>query len=285
MHQAKLEAQKQWNTDPCGAISAAGLEEGSLEYFEAIETYRYKEYARWMERTIGVDRFCGRKVLEIGPGLGTDLLQFGSHGAQCYAVDLTQKHLALTRENFQLHGVTVACFVGDAEALPFKDGIFDCVYAFGVLHHTPNTKLAVAEIHRVLKDGGKAIVGLYHRNSTFYWMSTMLFRGVLLMGLMRKGYRRLLSEIEFRSPDSDASPLVEVYSRNQIRALFGRFRSQNLRRVIWNTTIFPAARTVKIAPGFFAEGKNYSFVRNGLETPWVHRAFFSIFRVVHNRGG
>ena len=274
MEDAKRQAQKQWNTDPCGAITAANFEEGSTEFFEAVKRYRYSDYAPWMVQAIGFDRFCSKKVLEIGPGLGTDLLQFGSHGAECFAVDLAQKHLALTRENFQLHGVTVPCFLGDAEVLPFKGGIFDCVYAFGVVHSTPNTELAVAEIHRVLKDGGKAIVGLYHRNSAFYWMSTMLFRGVLLMGLMRKGYRRLLSEIEFRSPDSDASPLVKVYSRNQISALFRRFRSTKVETYhLEYNHFFPLRGLLRLLP----DSLRMERMVHSLEMAWKRRAFIERF--------
>ncbi|MGH7146791.1 MAG: class I SAM-dependent methyltransferase [Nitrospiraceae bacterium] len=270
MEDAKRQAQMQWNTDPCGAITAANFAEGSTEFFEAARRYRYGDYAPWMLQAIGFDRFQGKRVLEIGPGLGTDLLQFGSRGAECYAVDLAQRHLVLTRKNFQLHGLTVPCFLGDAEVLPFKGGTFDCVYAFGVVHSTPNTELAVAEIHRVLKDGGKAIIGIYHRNSAFYWMSTMLFRGVLLMGLMRRGYRRLLSEIEFRSPDSDASPLVKVYSRKQIRALFGRFRSTKVETCHLEFNHFlPLRGLLRLLPVSLRNKKSV----HSLETAWQRREF------------
>ena len=274
MDKAKLEAQKQWNRDPCGASTTGELEQGSWEFFETAMRFRYTDYAPWMHDAIGFQNFSGKKVLEIGPGLGTDLLQFALHGADCYAIDLAEKHLELTRLNLTLHGYRVACLLGDVEALPFRLGEFDCVYAFGVLHHTPNTKLAIAEIHRVLKDGGKAIVGLYHRNSTFYWMSTMLFRGVLLMGLMRKGYRRLLSEIEFRSPDSDASPLVEVYSRNQVRTLFGRFRSTQLEtRHLEYNHLFPLRGLLKLLPDSLREGR----IVHSLEMAWKRRGFIERF--------
>lgn len=228
MDKAKLEAQKQWDRDPCGASAAGDLKEGSLEFFEAVKQYRYYDYAPWMHTIIGFDRFVRQKVLEIGPGLGTDLLQFASQGAQTYAVDLSRKHLELTQQNLGMRGYEVPCLLGDAEGLPFRTGIFDCVYAFGVLHHTPQTELAVAEIYRVLKDGGKAIVSLYHRDSAFYWIHTIFLRGILLMGLLRKGYRRLLSEIEVRSGDSDAIPLVKVYSRKQVLKLFGVFKEVKL---------------------------------------------------------
>ena len=247
MEKAKLEAQKQWNTDPCGASTAGGLKEGSLEFFEAVKQFRYCHYAPWMVTVIGFDRFCGKKVLEIGPGLGTDLLQFAQNGAKTYAVDLAQGHLELTQKNFGLHGCVAPCALGDAEALPFENEVFDCVYGFGVLHHTPDIEIAIAEIHRVLKTGGRAIIGLYHRDSAYYWVSTIFFRGVVLLGLLKRGYRNLMSEIEFRSADSDAMPLVKVYGRNEVKRLFGGFRMSKIQA--WHfeyNHLFPVRRLSRL---------------------------------------
>jgi SAM-dependent methyltransferase len=85
----------------------------------------------------------------------------------------------------------------DAEALPFRDGCLDGVYAFGVLHHTPRIETAIAEIWRGLKPGGVAVVGLYHRWSLFYWW-WLLFRGLLRGELFRDGYRVVMSQVERR---------------------------------------------------------------------------------------
>jgi ubiquinone/menaquinone biosynthesis C-methylase UbiE len=44
--------------------------------------------------------------------------------------------------------------VGDAERLPYRDGVLDAVFGFGVLHHLPDWREGVREIARVLKPGG-----------------------------------------------------------------------------------------------------------------------------------
>lgn len=62
--------------------------------------------------------------------------------------------------------------VADAEHLPFPDATFDIVYSYGVLHHSPDTRAAVKEVHRVLKPGGTAIVMVYHHPS---WAGFMLW--------------------------------------------------------------------------------------------------------------
>ncbi len=225
----KLEIQKQWNTDPCGADSGREHALGTPAFFRAVEAERYGVYAPWMREAIGFGRFGDKKVLEIGPGLGTDHAQFARAGAEMYALDLTARHLDLTRRRIEIEGLVTRAVRADAEALPFSDGTFDVVYSFGVLHHTPGTQQAVDEIHRVLRPGGLSIIGLYHKNSAFYWISTILLRGVIRGGLRKQGYRRLLADIERRSPESEAVPLVKVLTRRECRRLFVRFAETRIR--------------------------------------------------------
>jgi SAM-dependent methyltransferase len=112
----------------------------------------------------------------------------------------------------------------DAELLPFRSESFDAVYSFGVLHHTPDTRMAVGEAWRVLKPGGRAVVSLYHRHSAFHWIATVLCRGVRRGELLTRGYRRMLADIEQGARESGTTPLVKVLSRRQCRRLFSDFR-------------------------------------------------------------
>lgn len=225
----KRETQKQWNRDPCGAVTAGDVEVGSAEFYRRVEADRYESYAPWMKEVMGFARHAGKRVLEIGPGLGTDHAQFARAGADMYALDLTAAHLEHTRRRFALEGLFTRLVRGDAEALPLADASFDVVYSFGVLHHTPDTARAIREIHRVLRPSGLAIVGLYHKHSAFYWLYTILLRGLLRGGLWKLGYRRLLADIEYRSPGSDAVPLVKVFSRRECAALFSSFSKHAIR--------------------------------------------------------
>ena len=137
------------------------------------------------------------------------------------ALDLSREHLRHTSQHLAAEGLATTAVYGDAEAMPFPGDSFDLVYAFGVLHHTPNTAAAITEIHRVLRSGGTAIVGLYHRNSLFFW-TKILYRGIYKGGLLN-GWRRFLSTIEYRSDPCAATPLVKVYGRHQVRRLFRMF--------------------------------------------------------------
>lgn len=219
----KREAIEQWTHDPCGFSGAQGLEIGSKAFYERVDKNRYEEYAPWMKTTLEFAKFPGKKLLEVGFGMGTDLFQFAASGSIVSGVDLSPEHLRIASQRFVTYGLPADLRLADAEALLFADGTFDVVYTFGVIHHTPDTQRAVDEIHRVLKPGGRAIVGVYHRYSAFFLFSVLLESYLLRLRFLRESYRRTLSRIEHRQ-HSDACPLVKVYSRRSLRHLLRAFR-------------------------------------------------------------
>ena len=219
--QPKREAVRLWGADPCGG-AVEGAPEGSPEFFREVDRVRYVEYAPWMGAAVPFADVAGRKVLEIGCGMGTDLARFARHGASPYAIDLTPRHLAITRARLLSEHQAPRLVQGDAEQLPFAADTIDLVYSFGVLHHTPGIDAALGEVHRILRPGGRLVLGLYHRHSVFYWLSTMLASGIARGRLWRHGYRRLMADIE-RHDHTDALPLVNVYSRRETRRLLAGF--------------------------------------------------------------
>ena len=219
----KVRAREQWSQDPCGAEFDREHELGTREFFDAIERHRYTEYAPWMPRVMGFDKFPNARLLEIGCGMGTDLLQFARGGARCTGVDLTPRSVEITRHRFALYGMSGDFMISDGEQLPFATESFDVVYSNGVLHHTPDTAGAIREVHRVLRPGGVARVMLYYRNSLNYWFEIVLRRGLLGGEFLRgRSAEDIMSRVvEFS--DHEARPLVKVYSRKQARELFKRF--------------------------------------------------------------
>jgi SAM-dependent methyltransferase len=220
----KLRAREQWGQDPCGAEYDREHELGTREFFDAIERHRYSEYAAWMPRLMEFEKFRDARLLEIGCGMGTDLLQFSRGGARCVGIDLTPRSIELSQHRFKLYGADGAFMISDGEHLPFCDRSFDVVYSNGVLHHTPDTAGAVREVHRVLRPGGVAKVMLYHRNSLNYWLEIVLRRGVLGAEFLRgRSAEEIMSRVIEHS-DHGATPLVKVYSRKQARSLFSLFK-------------------------------------------------------------
>ena len=221
----KVRAREQWTQDPCGAVTGREHEFGTREFFDTVERHRYTEYAAWMPQVMGFDKFRDARLLEIGCGMGSDLLQFARGGASCTGIDLTPRSIEITRHRFRLYNADGAFMISDGEHLPFRDESFDVVYSNGVLHHTPDTAGAIREVHRVLRPGGTAKVMLYHRNSWNYWFDIVLRRGVLHADFLRgRSVAEIMSRlVEFSS--HDARPLVKVYSRKEARELFSLFKS------------------------------------------------------------
>lgn len=218
----KHRAREQWGENPCGAHIAKHLEPGTRAYYDAIERFRYDVYAPWMKETIGFERYGGKRVLEVGCGTGTDLLQFARAGALVTGVDLTPQSIAITRDKFRAYGFDGEFAVADAESLNFPDGKFDVVYSFGVLHHTPDTGGAIAEMHRVLKPGGEAVVMLYNRSSLFYWLSIILKRGIMRGQLLTRSPSEIMSRcVEYT--ETGGRPLVKAYTRSEALRLFSGF--------------------------------------------------------------
>jgi len=225
---ARREAQKQWEANPCGASTVRGVEPESLEWFREARRVRYNEYAPWLRATTGIEHVRDKDVLEIGVGLGSDHFTLASGGNRMTALDLSREHLRLTQRHLSLEGFSTTAVHGDMERMPFADASFDVVYSFGVLHHTDHMEEAVAEIRRVLRPGGRAIISVYHRDSVFFWLRTVAWNGIAQGGFRRDGWARTLARIEAGAGD-DYVPTVRVLSRAGLQRLFGQFRIESLR--------------------------------------------------------
>lgn len=155
-----------WNRQSCGT-DVAHSEKYSKEYFEEIEEYRYRiepEIMPFAQFT----RWHGKSVLEVGVGAGSDFLQWVRAGARAHGIDLTQEGIDNVRHRLDVYGLECEDLqIGDAENLPHPDNTFDLVYSWGVIHHSPNTEKALAEILRVTKSGGRVKLMVYNRRSPY----------------------------------------------------------------------------------------------------------------------
>ena len=220
----KQRAREQWDKDPAGAVYGGEHEFGSREFFDEVERHRYQDYAPWMPEVMGFDQFRGAKLLEVGCGMGTDLLQFARGGANVTGVDLTPRSLETSRHHLELYGQTGEFALADCERLPFADESFDVAYSNGVLHHTPDTAGAVQEIHRVLKPGGQARVMLYHRGSWAYWSQVVVRYGIVHGEFLRGTSANDIMSKYVEVNTGGGRPLVKAYSRDEARDLFSMFR-------------------------------------------------------------
>jgi ubiquinone/menaquinone biosynthesis C-methylase UbiE len=170
----KERIQDFWNADPCGSRYLEG--ENALEH-HADERYRLEPHIRPWARFVDSP---GKRVLEIGVGMGADYLEWLKNGAIATGIDLSPKSIEKARTRCESAGHKPDLRVADAEQLPFPEGSFDVVYSYGVLHHSPDTARCIREARRVLKPGGEARIMLYQHPSLtglMLWLRYGWFRG------------------------------------------------------------------------------------------------------------
>ena len=247
----KDQVQRQWDHDPAGSHYVTIAASHTREWFLEAERYRYGTYAQWMPEVMEFDRHQGKKVLEIGGGIGTDLAQFATHGARVTDADLSAGHLRLARENFAMRGLYGEFLQQDAESLVFDDETFDVVYSNGVLHHTPDTRAVVREIFRVLKPGGRVIVMVYAEDSLQYWRNLVWNIGLKEGQLRKYSMGEIMSRAVERSDNAGAHPLVKAYTRAGLRQLFDSFRDIEILRRQLDAGAVP--RVMSLVPRRYVE--------------------------------
>lgn len=212
-----------WNANPLWT-GEAGEPVGSKEFFDshtrAVIEMTGGQIKPWMIPA------CGKAgaILDLGCGIGFWLEYFGRAGyTNLTGADLSQNSLSLAQQRCELNGIKAAFSVQNAEAMTFADSTFDHVNCSGVIHHSPNPQASVNEIYRVLRPGGRAIIGVYYRNAAVrMWPLLRLARAVLpsLKGRGREGMLRASSVDELvRLYDGADNPIGKVFSRSQFKAI------------------------------------------------------------------
>ncbi len=143
---------------------------GSPQWFTDLAAYRY-EKLDYLPRVVDFNSFAGQRVLEVGCGIGLDLVRFARGGAVVTGVDLSPRAVELANAYLAQQRLAGRAVEMNAEALALADGSFDVVYAHGVVQYTDQPQRLVDEIYRVLRPGGTVIVMLYHRDSWLMGMS------------------------------------------------------------------------------------------------------------------
>ena len=216
---------------------------GTLGFFDALDEYRYDKL-RYLERYIDFPSFSNKRVIEVGCGIGTDLVRFARHGARMTGVDLSETAIDLAKANARLHGVEADLRVMDGAALEFADGSFDAAYAHGVIPYAAEPARLVAELCRVLKPGGTAILMSYNSRS---WLAAM-------------------SRIAKVAPEHADAPVFRPLDARAFSALLAPFQSVTL-----TYERFPVRS--RLHKGWKGAAYNALFVRgfHALPHAWVRR--------------
>lgn len=152
------------------------------------------------------------KVADIGCGSGRWAAVVAPRVARLICVDASSAALNVAKHNLKdYQNVEFLC--ADLGDLPFSDDYIDFAYSLGVLHHVPDTELAIANISRIIKPGGLFLVYLYYAFDNRPFWFRMLWK---TSDVVRQGICRLPTKFRFAICDMIAAfiyfPLARMAS-------------------------------------------------------------------------
>lgn len=189
-----------WDRQPCNVRHSAKTP-GTREYFDEVEKKKFRAEPHIVNFS-EFDAWQGKRVLEIGCGIGTMAINFARHGAEYTGVELSEQSLNLTKQRFDVYGETGNFYLGNAEELsqfvPVEP--YDLVYTWGVIHHSPNPGNILAEAQKYMKPGSTLKVMVYAAHS---WKNYMVEAGL-------------------DQPEAQyGCPIVHTYTNQQLQDLIG----------------------------------------------------------------
>lgn len=168
----------------------------------------------------------GKRVLEIGCGMGTMTEQFAAWGCDVTAIDLSPTSIEMTSKRLELAGLRARVLEMDAGKLDFPDEYFDFVWSWGVILHSPHTEEIVGEINRVMKHGAQFAIMVYYTLS-IHSMYVLFRHGLLQFELFRYGWQGMQNR---RSDGAEHGgvPLARSWTRRGFRKLLSPLRVEKM---------------------------------------------------------
>ncbi len=218
-------------------------------------------YARWRGSTLGaiteelekslvlelVGDVNGKQILEIGCGDGTLAVELARRGAHMTAIDASEAMITAARQGASASSVAIDFRVATAQSLPFASGQFDLVVAFTILCFVEDAAPVFGEIARVLRPGGKLVIGELNRWST--WAAERRVRAWLGSALWRRGRFRTPRQLRRLALDAELAPGPVVgavyYPRSALAASCLSPFDRRLRRITTLGAAFLALSAVK----------------------------------------
>jgi len=254
----RKELRRYWDAHPISTDSVP-YDKGSRESFEAI-------YTKWKgtidEVRLGFLAECrGKKVLEVGCGIGKDARFLTEHGINYQGVDYSFRTLQLAHRHFDFAGLRKRFVNGDATSLPFPDNHFDLVMSIGVLHHVPGTAQACREAVRVTKPGGTLRIMFYSRESYHYALVNYVVRPMIWTMLHARGLESLLPLTPRKYRELYAISKQHGFSGDRILATSADTSFAGDDNWIPVSGFYTAAEMKALFPGL----EDYKFIRRDLK--------------------
>ncbi|PIP37487.1 MAG: methyltransferase type 12 [Desulfobacterales bacterium CG23_combo_of_CG06-09_8_20_14_all_51_8] len=210
--------QDYWNARPCN-IRHSPKPIGTKEYFDEVEVRKYAVEPH-IPQFADFPSWKGKRVLEIGCGIGTDTINFARAGAKVTAVDLSKESLELAQKRASVFNLAdrIQFFCGNSEELDQFVPVdkYDLVYSFGVIHHTPHPERVIKCIRKFMNADSELRIMLYSKASyKLFWI--MKEECVWDMG-------RLDELIARNSEAQTGCPVTYSYTFNEVRSLLSDFQ-------------------------------------------------------------
>jgi SAM-dependent methyltransferase len=233
-----------------GARIPPFFEAPSTRYYLACEKALFLEFFPWLK---------GKLLLKTDlwdEAKNTRILKWAEkRGARAFGIDISSSVLKEARAQFDRTRRQKRFVLSDVRQIAFADGSFDCLYSMGTVEHFPEFRLALKECHRVLKPGGRAVIGVPNKFDPF--LRPLLVWFLNKMSLYAYGFEKSLSFRELEMLLREAGFKIE--SRTGILFLPGWLRLADLwlyvRRPRLSFLVAPL-----IAP-FAALYKRFKFLR------------------------
>lgn len=257
---------KWWGENMCDLDAyikgSENIERGTWAYFRNTDRKWFKWHHPWactkfpiMHKWLDFDELKGKKVLEIGCGVGTMFEQFAGMGVEIHGLDINLPSCEMTWKRTDLFKLSGCVYQGDAENLSFKDGTFDFVFTYGVLHHTSDIQQAFDEMYRVLKPGGQFFMMLYNKDSINFWWHIIFLHGILRGKLFKMTTKELTAARADRSYQGGA-PRSDFLSKGELRKRLCKFSKIEIHPTgpVSQVRLLPWSKLpiLKIIPNFIA---------------------------------
>lgn len=216
------QVREYWDRRPCN-IRHSPKPIGTREYFDEVEARKYLVEPH-IPGFAQFERWKGKKVLEIGCGIGTDSINFARAGADLTVVELSEKSLELCKKRFEVYNLNARFYLGSAEELSSFVPVepYDLIYSFGVIHHTPNPERVFNEITKYCKPETEIRIMLYSKWSwKVFW---------IIMKYGKGAFWKADELVRTYSEAQTGCPVTFYYSFRDIKRLMKDFEILEMRK-------------------------------------------------------
>jgi 2-polyprenyl-3-methyl-5-hydroxy-6-metoxy-1,4-benzoquinol methylase len=218
------QVREYWDRRPCN-IRHSQKTVGTKEYFEEVTARKYFVEPH-IPRFAEFERWNGKRVLEIGCGIGTDTLSFAQHGARVTAVDLSEKSLEIARQRAQVFGQQdrIEFYLGNSEELTEFVPVttYGLVYSFGVIHHTPHPERVLQQLRQYI-DAQSELRLMVYSKASYKLFQIMREEGIWDMSR--------LDEIVARNSEAQTGcPVTYTYTYDGARDLLRGYEILEMRK-------------------------------------------------------